>query len=123
MPMGYAHRSTALVVENDEAQRTLVSLLLEESEMNVIECESAEAAVLVLEESGDNVAMVFTDVELAGMMDGIELAYLAKQRYPDMHVIVTSGAPRVRRLPDGTLFMAKPWSPIDLLRAAQQSFH
>jgi hypothetical protein len=40
-----------------------------------------------------------------------------------MHVIVTSGAPRVRRLPDGTLFMAKPWSPIDLLRAAQQSFH
>jgi CheY-like chemotaxis protein len=102
--MGYAHRSTALVVENDETQRTLVSLLLEESEMNVIECESAEAAVLVLEESGDSVSMVFTDVELAGMMDGIELAYLAKQRYPDMHVVVTSGAPRIRRLPDGTLF-------------------
>jgi DNA-binding NtrC family response regulator len=121
--MGYAHKSTALVVENDETQRTLVSLLLEESEMNVIECESAEAAVLVLEESGDSVSMVFTDVELAGMMDGIELAYLAKQRYPDMHVIVTSGAPRVRRLPDGTLFMAKPWSPIDLLRVAVQSVH
>ena len=121
--MAYAHRSTALVVENDEMQRTLVSLLLEESEMNVIECESAEAAVLVLEESGDTVSMVFTDVELAGLMDGIELAYLAKQRYPNMHVVVTSGAPRVRRLPDGTLFMAKPWSPIDLLRAAQQPLH
>ncbi|QUS42538.1 response regulator [Tardiphaga alba] len=121
--MGYAYRSTALVVENDESQRTLVSVLLEESEMNVIECESAEAAVLVLEESGDSVSMVVTDVELAGMMDGIELAYLAKQRYPNMHVVVTSGAPRVRRLPDGTLFMAKPWSPIDLLRAAEQSLH
>lgn len=121
--MGYAYRSTALVVENDEAQRTLVSLLLEESEMDVIECESAEAAVLVLEESGDNVSMVFTDVELAGMMDGIELAYLAKQRYPNLQVVVTSGAPRVRRLPDGTLFMAKPWSPIDVLRVAEQSLH
>jgi DNA-binding NtrC family response regulator len=121
--MGYAHRSTALVVENDEAQRTLVSLLLEESEMDVIECESAEAAVLVLEESGDNVSMVFTDVQLAGMMDGIELAYLAKQRYPNLQVVVTSGAPRVRRLPDGTLFMAKPWSPIDILRVAEQSLH
>ena len=121
--MGYAHRSTALVVENDEAQRTLVSLLLEESEMDVIECESAEAAVLVLEESGDNVSIVFTDVELAGMMDGIELAYLAKQRYPGLQVVVTSGAPRVRRLPDGTLFMAKPWSPIDVLRVAEQSLH
>ena len=121
--MAYAHRSTALVVENDEMQRTLVSLLLEESEMNVIECESAEAAVLVLEESGDTVSMVFTDVELAGIMDGIELAYLAKERYPDMHVVVTSGAPRVRRLPDGTMFMAKPWSPIDLLRVAQHEMH
>ena len=121
--MAYAHRSTALVVENDEMQRTLVSLLLEESEMNVIECTSAEAAVLVLEESGDTVSMVFTDVELSGVMDGIELAYLAKERYPDMHVVVTSGAPRIRRLPDGTMFMAKPWSPIDLLRAAQQPLH
>ncbi|MDB5632405.1 MAG: hypothetical protein JWR49_1260 [Tardiphaga sp.] len=121
--MGYAHRSTALVVENDEMQRTLVSLLLEESEMNVIECESAEAAVLVLEESGDTVSMIFTDVELAGIMDGIELAYLAKEWFPDMHVVVTSGAPRVRRLPDGTMFMAKPWSPIDLLRAAQKPVH
>jgi DNA-binding NtrC family response regulator len=121
--MAYANRSTALVVENDEMQRTLVSLLLEESEMNVIECESAEAAMLVLEESGDTVSMVFTDVELAGIMDGIELAYLAKERFPDMHVVVTSGAARVRRLPDGTLFMAKPWSPIDLLRVAQQPVH
>lgn len=121
--MGYASRSTALVVENDEAQRTLVSLLLEESEMDVIECESAEAAVLVLEESGDSVSMVFTDVELAGMMDGVELAYLAKQRYPNLQVVVTSGAPRVRRLPDGTLFMAKPWSPIDILRVAEQSLN
>jgi len=50
-----------LVVENDEAQRTLVSLLLEESELDVIECESAEAAVLVLEESGDNVSSGFTE--------------------------------------------------------------
>jgi len=56
-------------------------------------------------------------------MDGVELAYLAKQRYPDLKVIVTSGAPRVRRLPDGTLFMAKPWSPIDILRVAEQSLH
>jgi len=121
--MGYAHRSTALVVENDETQRTLVSLLLEESEMDVIECESAEAAILVLEESGDNVSIVFTDLELAGMMDGIELAYLAKERYPNLQVVVTTDAPRVRRLPDGTLLMAKPWSPIDVLRVAEQSFH
>jgi DNA-binding NtrC family response regulator len=117
------HRTTALVVENDETQRALVSVLLEESDMDVIQCESAEAAVLVLEESGDHVSLVFTDVELAGVMDGIELAYIAKNKFPDVHVLVTSGAPRVRRLPDGSVFMAKPWNPIDLLREAERTFH
>jgi DNA-binding NtrC family response regulator len=121
--MAHAYRTTALVVENDEMQRALVSVLLEESEMNVIQCESAEAAVLVLEESGDSVSLVFTDVDLAGIMDGIELAHIAKQRFPDMHILVTSGSPRVRRLPDGSVFMAKPWNPIDLLREAEKTFH
>ncbi len=121
--MAHANRTTALVVENDEMQRALVSVLLEESDMNVIQCESAEAAVLVLEESGDSVSLVFTDVDLAGIMDGIELAHIAKQRFPDMHILVTSGSPRVRRLPDGSVFMAKPWNPIDLLREAEKTFH
>jgi len=121
--MARAHRSTALVVENDEMQRTIVSMLLEESQMDVIQCESAEAAVLVLEESGDTVSLVFTDVELAGTMDGIELAHIARLRFPDLHIVVTSGAPRIRRLPDGTTFIAKPWSPGELLRAAEKSIH
>lgn len=117
------HRTTALVVENDEMQRSLVSVLLEENDMDVIQCESAEAAILVLEESGDQVSLVFTDVELAGVMDGIELAHIAKTKFPDMHILVTSGAPRVRRLPDGSVFMAKPWNPIDLLREAGKTCH
>jgi DNA-binding NtrC family response regulator len=121
--MGQALKPTALVVEKNEPERALVTALLEESDMNVIECDSAEAAVLVLDQSGDTVAMLFTDVELAGMMDGIELANVVKHRFPDLHVIVTSGAPRVRRLPDGTTFMAKPWSPIDVLIEAQRSIH
>lgn len=121
--MGQALKHTALVVENDELQRSLVSALLEESELTVIQCESAEAAVSVLNRTGDDVAIVFTDVELAGVMDGIELAYITKQRYPDTHVIVTSGAPRVRRLPDGTTFMAKPWTAMEVLVEAQKSIH
>lgn len=121
--MGQAFKPIALVVENDELQRSLIVTLLEESDMKVIQCESAEAAVLILNQSGDHVSMVFTDVELAGLMDGIELAAIAKARFPELHVIVTSGAPRLRRLPDGTTFMAKPWSPIDVLIEAQKSFH
>ena len=42
-------RATALIVEDDPMQRDMICLLLEESEVDVIECESAEAAELVLE--------------------------------------------------------------------------
>ena len=114
---------TALVVENDEMRRTLVITLLEESEMNVIQCESAEAAVDVLDQSGGRLSVIFTDVELAGIMDGIELAHIARQRFPDFHIVVTSGTPRIRRLPDGTTFMAKPWSAADVLLEARKSLH
>jgi CheY-like chemotaxis protein len=123
--MGQSHpsRSTALIVENDQAQREILSVLLEESDMQVIQCESAEAAVLVLEKSGGCLTLLFTDVDLAGRMDGIELAYIAKLKFPDLNIIVTSGTPRVRRLPDGTMFLAKPWAPLDVLREAEKSFH
>jgi len=72
--MAQAVKPTALVVENDEMQRTLVSMLLEEGEMYVIQCDSAEAAVHVLDQSGGRLSIMLTDVELAGAMDGIELA-------------------------------------------------
>ena len=36
----------ALVVEDDASQRELVVVLLEESEMGVIQCQSAEEALL-----------------------------------------------------------------------------
>ena len=79
----------ALVVEDDAFQRLAAVTLLEESGMEVTECESAEAARGVLEKIGGRVSMMFTDVNLAGTVDGIELARYAKQHYPEIHVIVT----------------------------------
>jgi CheY-like chemotaxis protein len=121
--MGQAFRPTALVVEDDTIQRSLITMLLEESDMVVVGCDSAEHAMTVLDKLGYQIAMLFTDVELAGTMDGIELAHLAKQRFPEMRVIVTSGSPRERQLPDGSVFMAKPWTPLELLREAARASH
>ena len=45
--MGRAFKPMALVVEDDVLQRELVTALLEESEMGVIQCESAEEALRV----------------------------------------------------------------------------
>ena len=108
----------ALVVEDDALQRETIVTLLQESEMHVIQCESGEAAELVLEHVGGCLATLLTDVNLAGTMDGIELAQIARQRFPELRIIVISASPRVSRLPDGTQFIAKPWSPLELLRQA-----
>jgi two-component system cell cycle response regulator CpdR len=113
----------ALVVEDDVLQRELAVVLLEECEMGVIECENAERALRILAKMGDCVSMIFTDVELAGKIDGLELAYFARQCYPDIHVIVTSGRALTKSLPEGATFMPKPWLALDVLREAQRSRH
>ena len=66
---------------------------MEESDFDVIACESAEAAELVLQRSGENLDLMMTDVNLAGTMDGVALAHIAKRCNPDLDVIVTSGKP------------------------------
>ena len=113
-------RATALVVEDDPMQREMICLLLEESDMDVIECESAEAAELVLEEAGASLVLLMTDVQLAGLKNGVELAYVAKKFNPDMDVIVTSGKPLRQELPEGARFWAKPWAPLDVIREAEK---
>ena len=118
--MGQSHlyKQIALVVEDDPIQREVIVTLLEESEMQVIQCESGEAAELVLEHVGADLTTLLTDVNLAGSMDGIELAQIAHQRFPELHIVIMSANPRVSRLPDGTSFIAKPWRPLELLREA-----
>src|SRR5262249_15806952 len=114
-------RATALVVEDDPMQREMISLLLEESHFDVIECESAEAAEIVLRRMARELALVMTDVSLAGAMDGGSLAHIARRYNPQLDVIVTSGNPLPRPLPQGAQYWSKPWAPLDVIRLAEQT--
>src|SRR5215469_8372284 len=93
-------RATALIVEDDAIQREMLSLLLEESGYEVIQCDSAEAAERVLENNAGALCLMMTDVQLAGRMNGVELAYVARDRNPRLDVVVTSGRPLKQPLPD-----------------------
>jgi CheY-like chemotaxis protein len=119
--MASSRRPLALVVEDDEDQRELLGVLFEESDMRVLQCESAEAAVPLLEQFGPQVSLLFTDIQLAGVMDGTELANFVRERYPDVMVIVTSGRERPDALLASTKFMPKPWLALDVLREAERS--
>jgi two-component system, cell cycle response regulator CpdR len=109
-------RSVALVVEDDPIQRDMIALLLEESDFDVIQCEDAETAVLALKKRRPSV--VVTDVNLVGSMSGVELATTARLEHPDVRVIVVSGRPPPNALPDGVVFFAKPFRPVELIREA-----
>ena len=112
-------RATALIVEDDAMQREMISMLLEESEYEVILCESAEEALLVLDRKGRKLSLLMTDVNLVGPMSGAELAAIAHQRHPALDVVVTSGKPLAGQLPDGVKFWSKPWAALDALREAE----
>ena len=113
----------ALVVEDDAMQRELAAMLLEDCEMGVVQCESAEAALKVLVRLGPSVSMMLTDVNLAGKIDGLELAQFTHENYPNIHVVVTSGLALKRSLPEDATFMPKPWVARDLMREAERSYH
>jgi two-component system, cell cycle response regulator CpdR len=113
----------ALVVEDEYFQREFAAVLLDECGMDVIQCDSAEDAMRVLQEVGQRVSMTFTDVQLAGFIDGVELAHFAARNYPHIHVIVTSGRAMPRDLPEGVTFFPKPWLPLDMLREAERAMH
>src|SRR5262249_60990364 len=78
MAQAQPKRRTALIVEDDAELRSLTAALLEEEQLDTIECESAEAALAVLLIGGQGVARSFADVRLPGAMDGIDLAWEVK---------------------------------------------
>ena len=123
--MGQAQQKSraVLVVEDDAELRSLMTALLEEEQLDTIECESAEAALAVMLIGGHDIAMIFADVRLPGAMDGIDLAWEVRLRWPLLPVVLTSGHPRerIRELPPGVAYLPKPWQPLSVLVMAEQA--
>ncbi|WP_338041778.1 response regulator [Methylobacterium organophilum] len=116
------HR-VALVVEEDADLRNLASVLIEETDLDVIACESAEAALSVLERPDVDVAMVLADTALAGAMDGVALARTVDARWPEVRLVVTSKreTDRASELPSHAVFLRKPWVPLAVLVQAERA--
>jgi DNA-binding NtrC family response regulator len=123
--MGQAHpkRRAVLIVEDDSELRGLSVALLEEGDLETIECESAEAALAIMLMRGRDIALIFADIRLPGVMDGLDLAREVKMRWPLLTVVLTSGHPRERfgDLPPGVVYMPKPWQPLNVIMIAEQA--
>jgi CheY-like chemotaxis protein len=113
----------ALIVEDDPDVRELAGALLEETELDVVEVDTAEAALAYLQEHGGEVAMIFADIRLPGLMDGVQLAKATCTLWPTIRIVLTSGAAdgRLDELPDCVTFMPKPWRGLDVLVEAEKA--
>lgn len=107
----------ALVVEDDVPQREVLADLLRDEGLEVVECNTAEAAELIVVTTGTELLALVTDNRLAGRMTGVQLAEFAKRKHPHINVIVVSGQ-GLSYIPRGATFLLKPYLPRELLDAA-----
>jgi CheY-like chemotaxis protein len=99
-----------LVVEDEPLLRMSAVDHFIDAGYDVVEAATADEALLLLEKHED-FASVFTDVQMPGRLDGVDLATVVSARWPEIRIIVTSGAqaPARRPLPPHIIFMAKPY--------------
>ena len=113
----------ALIVEDDLDVRSLTAALIEETDLEVVEAESAEEGLDFLRRHASEVALLFTDIRLPCMMDGVDLAQRVRAKWPWIRVVVTSADPgdRIEDLPGGAKFMPKPWRALEVLMEAERA--
>lgn len=103
-------RPVAVVVEDDEDQRNLLGAIFEESDVQVIACDSADAAVKVMEKVGARAVFMFADISNGG-----GLTHEVESRWPHTRLVTTSETRTGIRARKRTKQIAKPWRPLDLI--------
>lgn len=112
-----------LVVEDEPDERFLAATLLEETGFKVIEAETAEQALALLKQQGDEIDVVFSDVRTPGRIGGFELARIIGVTWPRVHVILTSGdaGDQPSDLRVSATFLPKPWRALDILNLIERA--
>ncbi len=111
-------RASVLVVEDELLICNLIAEALCDNGFVVHAVAEGEEALRYLE-SGAEVDVLFTDINLLGRMDGSMLAQQVRAQRPELPIVYCSGryspsalAPAVPR----SIFVRKPYSPAELCR-------
>jgi len=102
--------TVVLIVEDDPLLRMLAVDVVEEAGFVAIEAGDTDEAITLLESRPD-IALLFTDIDLPGGMNGLKLAHAVQNRWPPIKILVVSGQVRLQlsELPSNSCFLAKPY--------------
>lgn len=103
---GVAH---VLVAEDDILVRVVLAEELRAVGFAVIEASSADDALAYIR-AGGKVDLVFSDIQMPGVLDGRQLAAMIATDYPAIPVILTSGDAQLGASVTTELFVDKPYS-------------
>lgn len=98
-----------LIVEDEPLIRMCAVEFAEDAGFLAIEASDAESALRMLADRPD-VSLLFTDINLPGPLDGVELAERAARDYPRLKILISSGKPPpTTRIAAPTAFLPKPY--------------
>lgn len=108
------HR-TILVVEDEAFVRLHAVEIVRDEGLPTLEAADALEALDLLKIHPE-VAVLFTDIDMPGGMDGMELVERVHKQLPTVQLVLTSGRarPSADEIPDSGTFLAKPYSAADL---------
>ena len=114
-------QATVLIVEDEPLIRFTTLDALEEVGHVVLEAGNADEAMVLFRNRAD-IDVVFTDVNMAGSMDGIQLAQRIRAIRPAVGIIITSGVVNLdpMLLPANTVFLPKPYAHDKLLSSIHE---
>jgi CheY-like chemotaxis protein len=117
----FSRKPHILVVDDEPMLRIFAVDILIEEGFTVAEAENAKVALGVLEAQA-NIRVLFTDIQMPGAINGMELAHQVHARWPHILIMITSGRerPSVAEIPTQGHFLAKPYSPDELVRGVNE---
>ena len=101
--------TNVLVVEDEMVLRMRAVDIVEDAGFTAIEAVNADEALSILENRSD-IALLFSDIQMPGSMDGLKLAYAVHARWPAIKIILVSGQITLSDAdkPANSLFFGKP---------------
>lgn len=97
-----------LLVEDEALVRMIMAEDFRDAGYDVIECATGDEAWDLLI-TGVEVDLLFTDVHMPGRLDGLALAGSAREKLPDLPIIITSGLLPASEAAAFDAFLAKPF--------------
>jgi CheY-like chemotaxis protein len=116
------HLPVVLLVEDEPLVRMAAADDLQDAGFHVLEAANADVALAVLESCSDDVQVLFTDIDMPGSMNGLDLAENVQQRWPHISLLISSAyhRPGPETLPDDGRFVPKPYCSDDVVQQIRE---